>query len=61
MNTNWGTEAASGTVAEYGDPIEAEMDDEGILVFDANHPFIFLIVEKLTGAIIFEGVFSAQS
>ena len=58
--TKRGTEAASATAIEYGDPTDAMFDDTGALIVDANHPFIFCIAEKNTGVILFEGVFAAR-
>lgn len=53
----WGTEAAAVTAVM--------MKDSGAggktMVFNADHPFIYLIAEKSTGIILFEGIFTGQS
>ena len=59
--TKEGTEAASVTAVEIVGETDTFLDETGMLVFDANHPFIFVIAEKGTGAILFEGVFSARA
>lgn len=52
--TEWGTEAASVTA-------EMMVGDSGIehkpIIFKADHPFVFVIAEKTSGVILFEGVF----
>lgn len=52
--TEWGTEAASVTMAEMSDvfnPGAEEVD------FTADHPFVYFIAEKTSGVILFGGVF----
>ena len=50
-----GTEAAAVTVIGMDN---GEMVDEPILTFHANHPFLYVISEKQTGAIFFIGQFT---
>lgn len=55
--TEWGTEAGSVTVVEMenaADPGEGPEYDE--VNFHVDHPFIFVIGEKSSGTILFEGV-----
>ena len=55
--TEWGTEAAAVTA-------DLMIGDSGIerkpTVFKADHPFAFVIVEKTSGVILFEGVFTGK-
>ncbi len=54
-----GTEAAAVTVAEIVDsaaPIPSEEIEP--VIFTADHPFIFTITERTTGAILFIGVYA---
>lgn len=61
--TKWGTEAASATaVVFHGDKaLPPENYDEGAIIFKADHPFLFFVVEKESGAILFEGVYTGNS
>ena len=58
----WGTEAAAVTVvqmdAESAMPGDPEKPRE--VYFYADHPFVFLIGEVTSGAILFEGVFTGK-
>ena len=57
--TEWGTEASSvSSTLMY----EATYDgkDHHPLVFNANHPFVYVIAEKSSDVILFEGVFSGK-
>ncbi len=54
----WGTEAAAVTMelmASEGAPVEHEE-----VFFTADHPFVYIIAEKSSGAILFEGVFGGK-
>ena len=59
--TEWGTEAAAVTivemVAESAMPIE---DLPKRIDFIADHPFVYVIGEATSGAILFEGVYSGK-
>jgi len=57
--TEWGTEAASVSSTLIN---EATSDgkDHHPLIFNANHPFVYVIAEKSSDVIIFEGVFSGE-
>lgn len=50
-----GTEAAAATGIVIGVNSMPPMNEEPIPIFNANHPFIFLIKERGTGAILFLG------
>ena len=54
----WGTEAAAVTVVEMYDATAMPIEDQ--VVFNADHPFVFLIGEKSSGTILFEGVYSGK-
>lgn len=58
--TQWGTEATSATAVVYQAPVDdaPEDYDNGAIIFNANHPFLFFVVERGSGAILFEGVFT---
>ena len=51
-----GTEASAGTAATIG--LKAVADPSKPKVFNANHPFMFAIIDKKTAAILFLGDFS---
>ena len=54
--TEWGTEAAAVTMVEIGDtdfPVQMEE-----IYFSADHPFVYVIAEKTSGVILFEGIFN---
>lgn len=53
----WGTEASSATMVdiEASDGPEQEIN---IIDFIADHPFIYIIAEKTSGVILFEGIFN---
>lgn len=57
----WGTEAASVTAVEYAGELEDDVDPTGKTSFIADHPFLYFVVEKGTGAILFEGVFAGTN
>ena len=57
--TEWGTEAASVTVVnmiESANPTQLPKTID----FVADHPFVYCIAEKTSGAILFEGVFTSK-
>lgn len=57
----WGTEAASATAVVYsGKTADHEDEEDEVIEFNANHPFVFFVIEKGTGAILFEGVFTGN-
>ena len=51
-----GTEAASVSMEEIGATSPGPGEDPKIIYFHADHPFIFVIGEKTSGTILFEGV-----
>ena len=51
-----GTEAASVSIEEIGATSPGPGEDPKIIYFHADHPFIFVIGEKTSGTILFEGV-----
>lgn len=51
-----GTEAASVSIEEIGATSPGPGEDPKIIYFHADHPFMFVIGEKTSGAILFEGV-----
>ena len=54
----WGTEAAAVT-AEILDGDNGEPDEEiEEISFIADHPFVYIIAEKTSGVILFEGIFN---
>lgn len=54
--TEWGTEAAAATMVEMGGTEGPGQVEE--IYFSADHPFVYLIAEKTSGVILFEGVFN---
>ena len=56
-----GTEAAAATAVTT---LATSMEDQNLsqrIIFDANHPFIFLIQHKITGTILFMGTVTDPS
>ena len=53
--SEWGTEAGSVTVVEMDAATDAGPDQKYVY-FYADHPFVFVIGEKTSGTILFEGV-----
>lgn len=54
INVNeWGTEAAAVTIVEMDK--NAGFFGEDVVDFNCNHPFVYLIAEKTSGVILFEG------
>ena len=51
-----GTEAASVSIEEIGATSPGPGEDPKIVYFHADHPFVFVIGEKTSGTILFEGV-----
>lgn len=51
-----GTEAASVSIEEIGATSPGPGEDPKIIYFHADHPFVFVIGEKTSGTILFEGV-----
>lgn len=51
-----GTEAASVSIEEIGATSPGPGEDPKIIYFHADHPFMFVIGEKTSGTILFEGV-----
>lgn len=51
-----GTEAASVSIEEIGATSPGPGEDPKIVYFHADHPFMFVIGEKTSGTILFEGV-----
>ena len=59
--TEWGTEAAAVTVVEMDGATEAGPGQEPKRInFFADHPFVYVIGEATSGAILFEGVYSGK-
>lgn len=57
----WGTEAAAVTVVEMDGDTEAGPGQEPKRInFFADHPFVYVIGEATSGAILFEGVYSGK-
>ena len=55
--TDWGTEAAAVTMVEiYAESAPAEEQ----VFFTVDHPFAYLIAEKTSGVILFEGVYNGK-
>lgn len=55
--TEWGTEAGAVTVVEMSEKSAGPMET---VRFNADHPFVFIIGEKKSGAILFEGAFTGK-
>ena len=51
-----GTEAGAVTIVEMDGAAEAPGDEPKTVYFYADHPFVFVIGEKTSGTILFEGV-----
>ena len=51
-----GTEAGAVTIVEMDGAAEAPGDEPKKVYFYADHPFVFVIGEKTSGTILFEGV-----
>ena len=59
--SEWGTEAAAVTVVEMvGESAMGPGEEPKVIEFYADHPFVFLIGESTSGAILFEGVYSGK-
>lgn len=56
--TEWGTEAAAVTAVQIGFTSFPGQPDKEIEFF-ADHPFVYAIVEKTSGVILFAGVFNS--
>ena len=54
----WGTEAAAVTVVEMEGATSAGPGEEEPVYFYADHPFVYVIGEATSGAILFEGVYT---
>lgn len=55
----WGTEAAAVTVVEMEKATSVGPGGESVK-FYANHPFVFVLAENTSGAILFEGVYQGD-
>ena len=53
----WGTEAAAVTVVEMA---EKSSLSEKVIDFTADHPFVFVLGEQVSGTILFEGVYTGE-
>ena len=58
--SEWGTEAAAVTVVEVGAESAGEPKEPKRINFFADHPFVYVIGEATSGAILFEGVYSGK-
>ena len=58
--SEWGTEAAAVTVVEVGADFAGEPKEPKRINFFADHPFVYVIGEATSGAILFEGVYSGK-
>lgn len=59
--SEWGTEAAAVTVVEMvGESAMGPGEEPKVIHFYADHPFVFLIGEATSGAILFEGVYTGK-
>lgn len=56
----WGTEASAVTYSEMDESSDSGDEGHKPIMFIANHPFVFLITEKQSGIILFEGVFTGR-
>lgn len=54
-----GVEAATATLIEMADTDSGEDETEPVL-FHANHPFIYMIIEKTSGTILLAGVYDGK-
>ena len=58
--TEWGTEAASVTVDKIMNGSSGDVIEYKEVYFEANRPFVFVLSEKNTEAILFEGIFTGR-
>ncbi|MBQ7272120.1 MAG: serpin family protein [Bacteroidales bacterium] len=58
--SEWGTEAAAVTVVEVCAESAGEPKEPKRINFFADHPFVYVIGEATSGAILFEGVYSGK-
>jgi serpin B len=57
----WGTEAAAVTVVQMvGDMAAGPKPEPRIVYFTCDHPFVFIIGERTSGTILFEGTFTGK-
>ena len=59
--SEWGTEAAAVTVVEMAGNSAVDFEEPKRIYFYADHPFIFLIGESTSGAILFEGAYTGKA
>ena len=53
----WGTEASSATMVDI-EATDGPEQENNIIDFIADHPFVYIIAEKTSGVILFEGIFN---
>lgn len=58
--SEWGTEAAAVTVVEMVGESAMVPEPRKKIDFFANHPFVYMIGESTSGAILFEGVYTGK-
>ena len=59
--TEWGTEAAAVTIVEMvGESAVGPGEEPKRIEFYADHPFVYVIGESTSGAILFEGVYTGK-
>ena len=56
----WGTEAAAVTVVEMAGETAGKPEEHKIVYFTCDHPFAFVIGERTSGTILFEGVYTGK-